>query len=45
MKISPRVKKLRDQSLNATETLSAERALLMTRFYKDSENEKLISTG
>ncbi len=38
MKISPRVKKLREQSLNAIETLTAERALLMTQFYKLSEN-------
>lgn len=41
MKISPRVKKLRDQSLNAIETLSAERALLITQFYKLSENKGL----
>jgi pyruvate formate-lyase/glycerol dehydratase family glycyl radical enzyme len=37
MKISSRVKKLREQSMNAVETLSAERALLMTQFYKSNE--------
>lgn len=41
MKISPRVKKLREQSLNAVETLTAERALLMTQFYKMSESMDL----
>lgn len=41
MKISPRVKKLREQSLNAVEKLSAERALLMTRFYKSDEAREL----
>lgn len=41
MKISPRVQKLREQSLNAVETLTAERALLMTRFYKMSESRSL----
>jgi len=34
MTISPRVEKLRKQSLDAVETLSGERALLMTEFYK-----------
>ena len=37
MKISPRVKKLREQSLNAVEQISAERALLITQFYKSDE--------
>jgi trans-4-hydroxy-L-proline dehydratase len=41
MKISDRVKKLREQSLNAVETLSAERALLITRFYKSDESQGL----
>jgi pyruvate formate-lyase/glycerol dehydratase family glycyl radical enzyme len=41
MNISPRVKKLRDQSLNAVEKLSAERALLVTRFYKSDEAREL----
>jgi pyruvate formate-lyase/glycerol dehydratase family glycyl radical enzyme len=41
MKISLRVKTLRDQSLNAVETLSAERALLMTQFYKSDEAREL----
>jgi pyruvate formate-lyase/glycerol dehydratase family glycyl radical enzyme len=41
MKISPRVKKLRDQSLTAVEKLSAERALLITRFYKSDEAREL----
>jgi trans-4-hydroxy-L-proline dehydratase len=41
MKISDRVKKLRDQSLNAVETISAERALLITQFYKSDEAREL----
>jgi pyruvate formate-lyase/glycerol dehydratase family glycyl radical enzyme len=41
MKISPRVKQLRDQSLNAVESISAERALLMTQFYKGDEAREL----
>ncbi len=41
MILSERVKKLRDQSLNAIETLSAERALLITRFYKSDEAREL----
>lgn len=41
MKISTRVKKLREQSLNAVETLTSERALLMTQFYKMSESMDL----
>jgi formate C-acetyltransferase len=41
MKISPRVSKLREQSLNAAETLSAERAILITRFYRENENSNL----
>lgn len=41
MILSERVKKLRDQSLNAVETLSAERALLVTRFYKSDEAREL----
>lgn len=41
MIISDRVKKLREQSLNAVETLSAERALLMTQFYKSDEANPL----
>jgi formate C-acetyltransferase len=41
MIISERVKKLREQSLNAVETLSAERALLMTQFYKSDEAREL----
>jgi formate C-acetyltransferase len=35
MILTPRVKKLREQSINAVETLTAERALLLTRFYQD----------
>lgn len=34
MILSDRVKRLRDESLNAVETISAERALLVTQFYK-----------
>src|SRR5674536_161268 len=41
MKISERVKKLRDQSLNAVEKISAERALLITQFYKSDEAREL----
>ena len=41
MKISSRVKKLRDQSLNAVEKISAERALLITQFYKSNEAREL----
>ena len=41
MNISPRVKKLRDQSLNAVEKINAERALLMTQFYKSDEAREL----
>jgi trans-4-hydroxy-L-proline dehydratase len=41
MKISERVKKLRDQSLKAVETISAERALLITQFYKSDEAREL----
>ncbi len=41
MKISERVKKLREQSLNAVETMSAERALLLTEFYKSDDAREL----
>ena len=41
MILSERVIKLRDQSLNAVEKLSAERALLMTQFYKSDEARDL----
>jgi pyruvate formate-lyase/glycerol dehydratase family glycyl radical enzyme len=41
MILSERVMRLRDQSLNAVETLSAERALLMTQFYKSDEAREL----
>lgn len=37
MIISERVKKLREQSLNAVEKITAERAILITRFYKSDE--------
>lgn len=43
MKISERVKKLRDQSLNADEKISGERALLITQFYKSDESRELSS--
>jgi len=33
MKMTERVMRLREQSLNATETITAERAQLITRFY------------
>lgn len=41
MTISERVKKLRAQSLAAEEKISAERALLITRFYKSDEARDL----
>jgi formate C-acetyltransferase len=41
MKISPRVKKLREQSLDAVEKISAERAHLITQFYKSDEAREL----
>jgi pyruvate formate-lyase/glycerol dehydratase family glycyl radical enzyme len=41
MKISPRVKKLREQSLNAVESISSERALLITQFYKSDDAREL----
>ena len=41
MILTERVKKLRDQSLNAEERISAERALLMTRFYDSDESREL----
>ncbi len=41
MKISPRVLKLRAQSLNAIEKISIERALLITQFYKSDEAQGL----
>jgi pyruvate formate-lyase/glycerol dehydratase family glycyl radical enzyme len=41
MNISMRVKKLRDQSLTAVEKISAERALLITQFYKSNEAREL----
>ena len=37
MKISERVRILREQSLDAVEKISVERALLMTQFYKSEE--------
>jgi pyruvate formate-lyase/glycerol dehydratase family glycyl radical enzyme len=41
MILSERVKKLRDQSLNSVEKISAERALLITQFYKSDEAREL----
>lgn len=41
MKLSPRVKRLRDQSINAVETLNAERAQLLTRFYQSAASKGL----
>jgi len=37
MKMTERVMRLREQSINATETLTAERAQLITRFYSSRE--------
>lgn len=39
--MNERIKKLREQSLNAIPTLSDERALLLTQFYKSREAEKV----
>ena len=41
MIISERVRKLREQSLNAVEKISAERAMLITEFYKSDEAREL----
>jgi len=43
MIISERVRKLREQSLNARETISAERALLVTRFYRSDDAREISS--
>ena len=39
--MNDRIKSLREKSLNATESLTAERALLVTSFYKSKEAQKL----
>ena len=41
MKLSKRIQNLRDQSLNAVEKLSPERALLLTQYYKSDEAREL----
>ncbi len=41
MKLTDRVKKLREQSLNAVEVISAERAVLITEFYKSDMSREL----
>jgi pyruvate-formate lyase len=41
MILSERIKKLREESLNAVEKLTAERALLITQFYKNDESREL----
>ena len=41
MILSERVKKLREQSLNAVEKITAERALLITSFYKSDEAREI----
>lgn len=41
MKLSERVKKLRDNSLNAVEKISGERAFLITQFYRSHESCEL----
>ncbi len=41
MIISERVRKLREKSLNAVEKISAERAMLITEFYKSDEAREL----
>jgi len=37
--MTDRIKKLRDQSLNAVNCISAERALLVSRFYRENEDK------
>lgn len=39
--MNERVRKLREQSLGAVETISAERAILITQFYKSEESQEL----
>jgi trans-4-hydroxy-L-proline dehydratase len=41
MKINERVRKLRQQSLDAVETITSERAALITQFYKSEESREL----
>ena len=41
MKMTERVKRLREESLNAKESISAERALLITQFYKSDDSREL----
>jgi len=41
MILSERVKKLREQSLNAVEKITAERAVLITRYYKSDEAREI----
>ncbi len=41
MKLSERVRQLRDKSLNAIETISGERAFLITQFCKSDESREL----
>ncbi len=41
MILTERVKKLREESLNAIESISAERALLVTEFYKSDEAREI----
>jgi trans-4-hydroxy-L-proline dehydratase len=41
MKLSERVRQLRDNSLKAAETISGERAFLITQFYKSDESREL----
>lgn len=41
MKMNERVRKLREQSLNAVESLTSERAVLMTQFYKSDKSREL----
>jgi trans-4-hydroxy-L-proline dehydratase len=41
MEMNDRVKRLRQQSLNAVETISAERAILITRFYNSDDAREL----
>ena len=39
--MNPRIRKLREQSINAINRISAERALLITEFYKKELSEGL----
>ena len=43
--MNERIQKLRDLSLNTEETISIERAKLLTEFYSSGEAERLFNSG